>query len=861
MIATLLTPRVYGDEAEDLEALIAFYNATEGSEWSHNEGWLSDDPICDWYGVSCGWLGQNGVVAIELPHNNLSGSLPSAIGDFEILQILDLNANHLEGPVPKELGGLQNLGELRLSENQLSGPVPAELASATALQQIWLHKNRLSGSIPPELGNMCCLWELFLSDNELGGTIPSALGNLRNLWSLALSNNRLGGEVPREIWELESLLNLAVDHNQLEGRFPEDIQFSSSFSWFLAEANQFADLLPRAVLALQDLTNLNLNYNAFRTDDPEILEFLTEHHEGDWSVTQTLAPDTVSLIEVDANTLRLEWFGGGPADLEGHTIVEHALSGGQWTSIGTTDSRDVSTFDLQRPGDSLSHHYRLRTVTDPHENNKNTVVSDPSRIVTFNRAGHIVVPALARLRGNGVDFTSTLDAFNHSETDLEMSLLFTPRSDVGGEPRNAIWTLQAGRAVTIEDALEYFFGPWDDQEAVGALIITVDQGRAEDLVLTGSIIARHSDGNRYGQAFPSLAFSESVWSGERVHIHTAVDPERSRVNVGLIALEPDTEARVRLVDPIGGPLGDGVHLFEGDAGVSTQLNDIWRTFGIDPVADALVEIDVIQGSLLAYGSILDGHGEYEGTSDPTTLIPFGDGREIVTLLEMGDIVGHDEFSGSASVSNTVDHAITVTAEFHQRGLPGVTAAAEFELGSGETRGMQNIVRDLFGLEDAVGTITLETNAAALVASGREFAIHRDDRGEIIGTSGQLIRGLTTEDLLWPEKSYSLIGLTQDVGAGNRRTNLAAFNPAGADVNLTLELFDQATGEAEGSIDILVRGQELVHLNAIIKAINPDHDETEKRLEITVSAPVYLQAFRVNASGDPVTLEAQLIAGR
>jgi hypothetical protein len=27
------------------------------------------------------------------------------------------------------------------------------------------------------------------------------------------------------------------------------------------------------------------------------------------------------------------------------------------------------------------------------------------------------------------------------------------------------------------------------------------------------------------------------------------------------------------------------------------------------------------------------------------------------------------------------------------------------------------------------------------------------------------------------------------------------------------------------------------------------------LEITVSAPVYLQAFRVNASGDPVTLDA------
>ena len=855
LTAVLFMPPVFGDEADDLDALIAFFNATNGSEWFNSEGWMSDDPVCGWYGVSCGWLGQNGVVAIELPQNNLSGALPPEIGNFEILQFLDLNTNHLEGPVPKELGGLQNLGELMLNENQLSGPIPAELASATALQQIWLHQNRLSGSIPPELGDMCCLWELFLSDNDLSGTIPSALGNLSNLWSLALSNNRLGGEVPREIWELESLLNLAVDHNQLEGRFPEDIRFSPSFSWFLVEANQFADLLPRAVLALQNLTNPNLNYNAFHTDDPEILEFLAEVHESDWLTTQTLAPDTVSLTDVDAETLRLEWSGGGPVDLPGHTIIEHALSGGEWAVAGETSSRDVTVFEVDRPIDALSHHYRLHTVTDPHENNKNTVVSDPSEIVTFNEAGDIVLPALARLRGHGVDFTSTLDAFNPSEIDLELSLVFTPREDIGGEPKGATWTLEAGSAVTIVDALEFFFGPWGEEPAVGSLMVTIVGGKAEDLLLTSTITARHPDGSEYGQAFPASTFSQSIWPGEIAHIHTTVDADHSRVNAGLIALEPNTQARIRLVDPIGIALSDGVHVFEGEPGVSTQLNDVWQVFGVGPIADALIEIDVYQGSLIAYGSVLDGHGDYEGTSDPTTLVPFTEGREIVTLLEMGDIVGHDEFSGSASVSNTADHTVTVTAEFHQRGWPGVAATTEFELESGETRGWPNIVRDLFGLEGVVGTITLETNANALVASGREFAIERNDQGEIIGTSGQLIRGLGTVDLLWPKETNHLIGLKQDEDPKDQRTNIAAFNPASAEATVTLELFDQATGQSEGTTEITVRGQELVHVNAIIKAINADHDETEKRLEITVSGAVYLQAFRVNAWGDPVTLDA------
>ncbi|MCY4114038.1 MAG: hypothetical protein OXG33_08890 [Chloroflexi bacterium] len=38
--------------ATDREALIAFYHATDGPNWTDNTNWLSDAPLFTWYGVT-----------------------------------------------------------------------------------------------------------------------------------------------------------------------------------------------------------------------------------------------------------------------------------------------------------------------------------------------------------------------------------------------------------------------------------------------------------------------------------------------------------------------------------------------------------------------------------------------------------------------------------------------------------------------------------------------------------------------------------------------------------------------------------------------------------------------------------------
>jgi Leucine-rich repeat (LRR) protein len=84
----------------------------------------------------------------DMPSNNMTGSLPGALGDLEQLVYLDLSRNELEGFIPKELGRLQQLVYLWLYENRLQGAIPAGLGGLERLTTLWLDHNRLTGIVP-----------------------------------------------------------------------------------------------------------------------------------------------------------------------------------------------------------------------------------------------------------------------------------------------------------------------------------------------------------------------------------------------------------------------------------------------------------------------------------------------------------------------------------------------------------------------------------------------------------------------------------------------------------------------------------------------------------------------------------------
>ena len=103
-------PAASGSAETDREALVAFYNATNGENWDGSGNWLSDAPVGRWKGVTTNVDGR--VTKLELAFNNLSGEIPAELGSLSSLTELDLLGNGLSGEIPAELGNLSSLAKL-----------------------------------------------------------------------------------------------------------------------------------------------------------------------------------------------------------------------------------------------------------------------------------------------------------------------------------------------------------------------------------------------------------------------------------------------------------------------------------------------------------------------------------------------------------------------------------------------------------------------------------------------------------------------------------------------------------------------------------------------------------------------------
>ena len=180
--ATIIpTPVAVGFPERDRDALVAFYNATDGDSWSitrHN--WLSSMPLDDWYGVTTDADGR--VVQLVLSYDvGLDGKIPPELGSLTGLTDLRLHSG-VRGTIPSELGNLVNLTYLDLSDNTLIGEIPVELGNLTQLEYLDLSGNRLGGEIPEELSELWRLEYIYLysrySRDNFTGCIPSALENV-----------------------------------------------------------------------------------------------------------------------------------------------------------------------------------------------------------------------------------------------------------------------------------------------------------------------------------------------------------------------------------------------------------------------------------------------------------------------------------------------------------------------------------------------------------------------------------------------------------------------------------------------------------------------------------------------------------
>ncbi|XP_031287473.1 receptor-like protein 1 [Pistacia vera] len=88
------------------------------------------------------------VAGLDLSNNELTGEIPSKIGDLQGILALNLSYNLLSGPIPKSFSNLKEIESLDLSHNNLSGQIPPQLTQLNYLEVFNVAHNNLSGSIP-----------------------------------------------------------------------------------------------------------------------------------------------------------------------------------------------------------------------------------------------------------------------------------------------------------------------------------------------------------------------------------------------------------------------------------------------------------------------------------------------------------------------------------------------------------------------------------------------------------------------------------------------------------------------------------------------------------------------------------------
>ncbi|KAL2526729.1 inactive leucine-rich repeat receptor-like protein kinase IMK2 [Abeliophyllum distichum] len=166
---------------------------------------------------------------LNISYNSLSSSIPVSLTQSPSLVFLALQNNNLSGSIPS-FSKLSELQEISLSHNQLSGVVPSDIGNLSRIRTVDLSYNAISGSLPNSLSNLQNLSVLNLRNNRFNGHIPATIGNISSLRQLDLSHNNLSGEIPTPLVDLPNLDSFNVSYNNLSGPVPAKLsrKFNSS---------------------------------------------------------------------------------------------------------------------------------------------------------------------------------------------------------------------------------------------------------------------------------------------------------------------------------------------------------------------------------------------------------------------------------------------------------------------------------------------------------------------------------------------------------------------------------------------------------------------------------------------------------
>ncbi|CAD5183519.1 unnamed protein product, partial [Musa acuminata subsp. malaccensis] len=252
---------------------------------------------------------------LDMSYNNLSGQIPTTLGDLCNLTVLDLSHNNIGGDLTNLFYGLStcsqgaSLSSLVLKDNNLSGIIPSSMGQLSRLQEVDLSSNSLAGNITEaHFLNLTSLSKLIIASNSLNvmlpndwrppfnasiidmsfchlrGKFPAWIRTQQQLQSLYLSGVGVSGSLP--IW----FSNFSKGENKLFGKIPKWIGRNlSSLKVLSLRSNLLNRVIPENIVNLTSLQVLDLSSNNLFGSLPSSL--------GNFTAMVEVQNDTRSLIE------------------------------------------------------------------------------------------------------------------------------------------------------------------------------------------------------------------------------------------------------------------------------------------------------------------------------------------------------------------------------------------------------------------------------------------------------------------------------------------------------------------------------------------------------------------------------------
>ena len=237
---------------KEREALIAFYKATGGDNWTNNTNWCSDKPIDEWYGIQTTEFVSNGgrLWSILLADNNLVGTITDELDNLEKLDWVDLSGNYLESISIKSCHDLSRI-YCNSNNNKLK---LLNIEASTHITEIQCSNNdKLSGfsdfTLYKNLRSLLC------ENNNLNSINISGLSSLEVLWC---GDNNLSS---LDLSSCTNLYSLSCGNNNFT-----KLDLTNNPKLYYLACNR-TPLVSINISNCSKLKNLYLGYNALTTLD------------------------------------------------------------------------------------------------------------------------------------------------------------------------------------------------------------------------------------------------------------------------------------------------------------------------------------------------------------------------------------------------------------------------------------------------------------------------------------------------------------------------------------------------------------------------------------------------------------------